>query len=83
MWTTSGLGLDCLVSPMVTAFLPASVRGWFHVAAIDGVAVEVDIFVSSVGFFNICTSDHMEKNNALVGNSGHCNSEMNPSGLEG
>ena len=53
-------------------------------SAIEGVEVEVDIFVSSIGFFNIFNSSYVEKmkNNAFVGNFGHCNRKINPSGLE-
>merc|ERR1719371_163006 len=46
---------------------------------------EVDIFVSSTGNFNIITVDHMSKmkNNAIVGNIGHFDNEIQMAKLEG
>ena len=43
-------------------------------ADIDSVENKTGFFDSSVGIYNIIASDHMPKmrNNALVGNSGHC-----------
>ena len=42
--------------------------------AIESVEFESDIFASSVGIFNIVTSEHMEKmkNYALAGYVEHC-----------
>merc|ERR1712057_13638 len=44
-----------------------------------------DIFCSSTGNFNIITVDHMDKmkNNAIVGNIGHFDNEIDMAGLEG
>ena len=46
---------------------------------------EIDIFVSSTGNFNISIFDHMKKlkNNALVGNTGHFDNEIDLAGWEG
>ena len=57
----------------------------FQVAAIESVVSEIDIFVSSTGNFNIITLDHMKKmkNNAIVGNIGHFDNEIDMAGLEG
>merc|ERR1719450_53491 len=46
---------------------------------------DVDIFISSTGNFNIITVDHMKKmkNNAIVGNIGHFDNEIDMAGLEG
>merc|ERR1712070_949119 len=45
---------------------------------------EIDIFTSATGNFNIITLDHMKKmkNNAIVGNIGHFDNEIDMAGLE-
>ena len=48
---------------------PACVYGWLHVAAIETVVHEIDIFASSTGEFNIDALDHMLKKNTIVGNT--------------
>merc|ERR1712046_520049 len=52
---------------------------------LESVVGEVDIFVSSTGNFNIITLEHMKKmkNNAIVGNIGHFDNEIDMAGLEG
>jgi len=57
----------------------------FQVAAMDSVVGEVDIFISSTGNFKIVTLEHMKKmkNNAIVGNIGHFDNEIDMAGLEG
>merc|ERR1711868_189673 len=57
----------------------------FQVAAIESVVSEIDIFVSSTGNFNIITMGHMKKmkNNAIVGNIGHFDNEIEMAELEG
>jgi len=64
--------------------LQACMEG-FQVAAMESVVGEVDIFVSSTGNFKIITLDHMKKmkNNAIVGNIGHFDNEIDMAGLEG
>merc|ERR1711970_1067383 len=56
----------------------------FQVAAMDSVVGEVDIFVSCTGNFKIITLEHMKKmkNNAIVGNIGHFDNEIDMEGLE-
>merc|ERR1719284_2393007 len=51
----------------------------------ESVVSEIDIFVFSTGNFNIITLDHMKKmkNNAIVGNIGHFDNEIDMAGLEG
>merc|ERR1711948_110992 len=63
--------------------LQACMEG-FQVATMDEIVGEVDIFVSSTGNFNIITLDHMKKmkNNAIVGNIGHFDNEIDMAGLE-
>merc|ERR1712045_573210 len=64
--------------------LQACMEG-FEVADIDSVVGEVDIFTSATGNFDIITLAHMKKmkNNAIVGNIGHFDNEIDMSGLEG
>merc|ERR1711988_104254 len=64
--------------------LQACMEG-FQVATFESVVGEVDIFVSCTGNFNIVTLDLMKKmkNNAIVGNIGHFDNEIDMAGLEG
>merc|ERR1711988_1006263 len=64
--------------------LQACMEG-FQVVSIDSVVGEVDIFTSATGNFNIITLEHMKKmkNNAIVGNIGHFDNEIDMAGLEG
>merc|ERR1712110_108661 len=63
--------------------LQACMEG-FQVVAMDSVVGEIDIFTSATGNFNIITLDHMKKmkNNAIVGNIGHFDNEIDMAGLE-
>merc|ERR1711957_924922 len=64
--------------------LQACMEG-FQVATMDQVVGEIDIFVSSTGNFKIITLEHMKKmkNNAIVGNIGHFDNEIDMAALEG
>merc|ERR1719149_620777 len=64
--------------------LQACMEG-FQVAALESVVGEIDIFVSTTGNFNIIRLEHMKKmkNNAIVGNIGHFDDEIDMAGLEG
>jgi len=64
--------------------LQACMEG-FQVVTIDSVVGEIDIFTSATGNFNIITLEHMKKmkNNAIVGNIGHFDNEIDMAGLEG
>merc|ERR1712093_517563 len=64
--------------------LQACMEG-FRVAAMESVVGEIDIFVSSTGNYNIIRLEHMQKmkNNAIVGNIGHFDNEIDMAGLEG
>jgi len=64
--------------------LQACMEG-FQVVKIESVIGEVDIFTSATGNFNIITLEHMKKmkNNAIVGNIGHFDNEIDMEGLEG
>merc|ERR1712193_189435 len=63
--------------------LQACMEG-FQVVTMEDVVHEIDIFVSATGNFNIITIDHMKKmkNNAIVGNIGHFDNEIDMAGLE-
>merc|ERR1712187_202105 len=63
--------------------LQACMEG-FQVVAIETVLNEVDIFVTTTGNFKIITLDHMMKmkNNAIVGNIGHFDNEIEMEQLE-
>merc|ERR1712056_91904 len=64
--------------------LQACMEG-FQVATLESVVGEIDIFVTTTGNFNIITLDMMKKmkNNAIVGNIGHFDNEIDMAGLEG
>merc|ERR1712021_62057 len=63
--------------------LQACMEG-YEVTTIEKVVHEVDIFVSSTGNKDIITLEHMKlmKNNAIVGNIGHFDNEIDMDGLE-
>merc|ERR1711887_252098 len=63
--------------------LQACMEG-FQVVTMEEVVGEIDIFTSATGNFNIITIDHMKKmkNNAIVGNIGHFDNEIDMAGLE-
>jgi len=63
--------------------LQACMEG-FQVVRMEDVLGEVDIFVTSTGNFNIITIEQMKKmkNNAIVGNIGHFDNEIDMAGLE-
>merc|ERR1712100_681979 len=64
--------------------LQACMEG-FQVAPLEAVVGEIDIFVSCTGNYNIIRLEHMKnmKNNAIVGNIGHFDNEIDMAGLEG
>merc|ERR1712107_314586 len=64
--------------------LQACMEG-FQVVKIESVLNEVGIFVTTTGNFKIITLEHMKKmkNNAIVGNIGHFDNEIEMAELEG
>merc|ERR1712050_448873 len=52
---------------------------------LESVVGEIDIFTTTTGNFNIIRLEHMKKmkNNAIVGNIGHFDNEIEMAGLEG
>jgi adenosylhomocysteinase len=63
--------------------LQAAMEG-FEVVTIDEVIAKADIFITATGNFNIITVDHMAtmKHNAIVGNIGHFDNEIDMAGLK-
>jgi len=63
--------------------LQAAMEG-YHVVRLESVLKDADIFISATGNFHIITAKHMEqmKNNAIVGNIGHFDTEIDIAGLE-
>merc|ERR1719203_864294 len=64
--------------------LQACMEG-FQVATLEEVVGEADIFITTTGNFKIITLDSMKKmkNNAIVGNIGHFDNEIEMTALEG
>ena len=56
----------------------------FQDAATEEIVDEIGIFFSTTAIFNLITIDHMikMKNNAIVGNTGHFDNEIDMAGLE-
>jgi adenosylhomocysteinase len=56
----------------------------YQVTTLEDVVAEADIFVTTTGNFGIITADHMSKmkHNAIVGNIGHFDNEIDMAGLE-
>jgi len=63
--------------------LQACMEG-YQVVTIEDVVSEIDIFVTTTGNKDIIRADHMAKmkNNAIVGNIGHFDNEIDMAGLE-
>ena len=55
----------------------------YEVVLLDDVVAKADIFVTATGNLNILTADHMKKmkHNAIVGNIGHFDNEIDMAGL--
>merc|ERR1712109_142876 len=63
--------------------LQACMEG-FQVVTMESCVGEIDIFTSATGNFDIITVEHVKKmkNNAIVGNIGHFDNEIDMAGLE-
>merc|ERR1712076_104534 len=63
--------------------LQACMEG-FQVVTLESVVGEIDIFTTTTGNFKIITLEHMKKmkNNAIVGNIGHFDNEIDMDDLE-
>merc|ERR1712199_107439 len=80
-----GAGARVIISEIDPICALQSCMEGYQVATIDDVVGEVDIFVSCTGNFKIITLEHMKKmkNNAIVGNIGHFDNEIQMAELEG
>merc|ERR1711964_282922 len=79
-----GAGARVLISEIdPICALQACMEG-FQVVTLESVVGEMDIFVTTTGNFNIIRLEHMQKmkNNAIVGNIGHFDNEIDMAGLE-
>merc|ERR1712057_134747 len=79
-----GCGARVMVSEVdPICALQACMEG-FQVAKMEQVVGEIDIFVTTTGNFKIITLEHMKamKNNAIVGNIGHFDNEIEMEQLE-
>ncbi|MEZ5079391.1 MAG: adenosylhomocysteinase [Thermoleophilia bacterium] len=63
--------------------LQAAMQG-YQVACLEDVVSDADIFITATGNKNIITADHMSKmkHQAIVGNIGHFDNEIDMAGLE-
>jgi adenosylhomocysteinase len=63
--------------------LQAAMEG-YEVVRMNDVVSDVDVFVTTTGNFNVITAEHMAKmkHNAIVGNIGHFDNEIDMAGLE-
>merc|ERR1711953_215007 len=80
-----GAGARCIVAEIdPICALQACMEG-YQVTTLESVVGEIDIFTTTTGNFNIITIEHMKKmkNNAIVGNIGHFDNEIDMAGLEG
>merc|ERR1711874_635060 len=80
-----GAGARVLISEIdPICALQACMEG-FEVTTMECAVGEADIFVSTTGNKDIITVEHMKKmkNNAIVGNIGHFDNEIDMAGLEG
>merc|ERR1712176_169749 len=83
--TMRATGARCMIAEIdPICALQACMEG-FQVTTLESVVGEIDIFVTTTGNFNIITVEHMKKmkNNAIVGNIGHFDNEIDMAGLEG
>merc|ERR1711953_1044074 len=80
-----GAGARCIVAEIDPICALQAIMEGFQVATLEDVVGEMDIFVTTTGNFNIITVEHMKmmKNNAIVGNIGHFDNEIDMAGLEG
>merc|ERR1711918_183051 len=80
-----GSGARVLISECDPIWALQDCMEGFQVVTLDEVVGDVDIFTTTTGNFNIITLEHMKKmkNNAIVGNIGHFDNEIDMAGLEG
>merc|ERR1712124_199534 len=79
-----GAGARVLVTECDPICALQACMGGFEVVKMESVVGEVDIFTTTTGNFKIITLEHMKKmkNNAIVGNIGHFDNEIEMDKLE-
>ena len=84
-FASRGAGARALFSDIDSICAPQACTEGFQVVRMDDVVGEVDIFTSTNCNIDIVTLAHMRnmKNNAIVGNIGHFDNEIDMAGLEG
>merc|ERR1712146_494462 len=83
-WAMRGAGARVMITECdPICALQACMEG-FQVATLDEVVGEADIFITTTGNFKIITLESMKKmkNNAIVGNIGHFDNEIEMDLLE-
>ena len=72
-----------MVVSSLTPLMPAAMHG-YEVATLEDVVETADIFITATGNKDIITADHMArmKHQAIVGNIGHFDNEIDMAGLE-
>merc|ERR1712130_946436 len=80
-----GCGARVLISEIDPICALQGCMEGFQVVTLESVVGEMDIFVTTTGSYDIITIEHMKKmkNNAIVGNIGHFDNEIDMAGLEG
>merc|ERR1712227_745805 len=80
-----GSGVRCLIAEIDPICALQACMDGFQVVTLESVVGEMDIFVTTTGNFNIIRLEHMQKmkNNAIVGNIGHFDNEIQMAELEG
>merc|ERR1711957_465244 len=80
-----GAGARVMITEIDPICALQACMGGFQVVRMESVVHEIDIFTTTTGNFQIITLEHMKKmkNNAIVGNIGHFDNEIQMAELEG
>jgi adenosylhomocysteinase len=80
----SGQGARVLIAEIDPICALQAAMDGYQVATLDDVVDSVDIFITATGNKNVITADHMArmKHQAIVGNIGHFDNEIDVAGLE-
>jgi adenosylhomocysteinase len=80
----SGQGARVLIAEIDPICALQAAMDGYQVATLDDVVDSVDIFITATGNKNVITADHMArmKHQAIVGNIGHFDNEVDMAGLE-
>ena len=80
----AGQGTRVIVTEIDPICALQAVMDGYQVATVDDVVSSADIFVTATGCTSVITAEHMAamKHNAIVGNIGHFDNEIDMAGLE-